>query len=223
MVTAARWVTIMARRMTDATDHLRLVQWLAPAFPIGAFAYSQGLETAITAGHVHDAATLQDWITAILTHGSARTDAILLAHARTGADLTDLALALSASAERHTEMMEQGRAFARIIAAITATPQPAQPYALAVAHATRALNVSTATVLAHWLQGTAAQLTSVGVRFIPLGQTDGQRLLAALVPLITDLAAEYATAPLTDIATCTFAADLASMQHETLPVRIYRT
>ena len=216
---AARW----AMRMTDATDLLRLVQWLSPAFPIGSFAYSQGLETAITARDVQDAPALQDWITAILTMGSARTDAILLAHARTGTDLTDLALALSPSAERQTEMTEQGRAFAHAIAAITGTPQPVLPYALAVAHATRALNVSTETVLTHWLHGTAAQLTSVGVRFIPLGQTDGQRILAALAPLITRLAAAYATTPLTDIGTATIAADLASMQHETLPVRIYRT
>jgi len=209
--------------MTDPTDALRLVQWLSPTFPIGAFAYSQGLETAITTGTVHDAASLQDWITAILTLGSARTDAILLAHARTGADLTDYATALAPSAERHTEMMEQGRAFGTAIAAITGTPQPLLPYALAVAHATRALDVPTETVLTHWLQGTAAQLASVGVRFIPLGQTDGQRILATLAPLITKLAAAYATAPLTEIGTATIAADLASMQHETLPVRIYRT
>ncbi len=209
--------------MTDPTDHLRLVQWLSPAFPIGGFAFSQGLETAITAGDIHDAATLQDWITAILTHGSARTDAILLAHARRGEDLTDLTLALAASAERHTEMMEQGRAFAQTIAAITGTAQPLQAYVLAVAHATATLDVSTESVLTHWLHGLAAQLASVGVRFIPLGQTEGQRLLAALAPLITQLAADCATAPLSDIGTATFAVDLASMQHETLPVRIYRT
>ncbi len=209
--------------MSDSTDALRLVQWLSPAFPIGAFAYSQGLETAIADGDVHDAATLHDWIAAILTFGSARTDAILLAHARTGADLTGLALALASSAERLTEMMEQGRAFGQTIAAITGTPQPVLPYALAVAHATRALNVPTETVLTHWLQGVAAQLVSVGVRFVPIGQTDGQRILAALAPCITRLARDCAIAPLTDIGTATVAADLAAMRHETLPVRIYRT
>ncbi len=219
MAMAARLVI----RMTDATDRLRLVQWLSPAFPIGAFAYSQGLETAITVRDVHDATTLQDWITAILTHGSGRTDAILLAHARAGADLTDLALALAPSVERVTEMTEQGRAFGQAITAITGDAQPALPYALAVGHATRALQVGTAEVLTLWLQGLAAQLVSVGVRFIPLGQTAGQGVLARLVPLITALAARYATAPLSDIGTATIRADLASMQHETLAVRIYRT
>jgi len=212
-----------ATAMTDPTDALRLVQWLSPAFPIGAFAYSQGLETVISAGQIKDAAAMQDWITAILTHGSARTDSILLAHARAGADLGPLAIALAPTAERHTEMMEQGRAFGQTIAALTGTPQPLLPLALAVAHATRALNVTTTEVLIHFLQGIAAQLVSVGVRFVPLGQTDGQRILAALAPLITGLAARYATLPLADIGTATVAADLASMQHETLSVRIYRT
>lgn len=219
MATGARSAT----RMTDPTDHLRLIQWLSPAFPIGSYAYSQGLETAITAGDVHNVATLQDWINAILTLGSARTDAILLAHARAGEDLTDLAIALAPSAERYTEMMEQGRAFGQTITAITGIRQPILPYALAVAHATCALNLPTKAVLTHWLQATAAQLTSVGVRFIPIGQTDGQRLLTTLAPLITQLASDYATAPLSDIGTATFAADLAAMQHETLPIRIYRT
>ena len=219
MATAGLSATVM----TDPTDQLRVIQWLSPAFPIGSFAYSQGLETAIIAGDVHDVTTLQAWVTAILTHGSARTDAILLAHARAGEDLADLATALVPSAERHTEMMEQGRAFSQTIASITGTPQPLLPYALAVAHATHALNLPTETVLTHWLQASAAQLTSVGVRFIPLGQTDGQRILATLAPLITQLASEYATAPLSDIGTATIAADLASMQHETLPVRIFRT
>lgn len=213
----------LVTRMTDPTDRLRLVQWLSPAFPIGAFAYSQGLEVAIAAGEVHDAATLHDWVAAILTHGSGRTDAILLAHARKGDDLSDLALALAPSAERVTEMMEQGRAFGQAIAAITGQEQPTLPYALAVGRATRTLNVATAEVLTLWLQGLAAQLVSVAVRFIPLGQTAGQGVLARLAPRITALADQYATTPLSHIGTATIRADLASMQHETLEVRIFRT
>jgi len=209
--------------MTDITDHLRLVQWLSPGFPIGSFAYSQGLETAITARAVHDLPGLQGWISQILTTGSARTDAILLAHTRKGADVRDLALALASSAERQTEMMEQGRAFGQTIAAITGTPQPLLPYALAVGHATRLLSVTTADVLTHFLMGAASQLTSVGVRLIPLGQTNGQRLLASLTPLIADLAPRYSTLPLSAIGTATLGADLAAMQHETLDIRLYRT
>ena len=76
--------------MPPSVDRLTLMQWLSPAFPVGSYAYSQGLEQAITDGHVHDAASLTDWITAVLTHGSARIDAIQLAPGRTQ-DLADLA------------------------------------------------------------------------------------------------------------------------------------
>ena len=68
--------------MPRNADRLRLMQMLSPAFPVGSYAYSQGLEQAISDGNVTDAASLTGWITAILTHGSARMDAILLARGR---------------------------------------------------------------------------------------------------------------------------------------------
>ena len=115
--------------MPPNADHLALVQWLSPAFPVGSYAYSQGLEQAITDGHVRDAATLSGWITAVLTHGSARMDAILLAHGRRQ-DLADLAYAFAGSAERATEMRDQGAAFGQTVAATTGQPQPPCPMPL---------------------------------------------------------------------------------------------
>lgn len=213
MAMAARWAMIML----DA-DHLRLVQILSPAYPIGGFAYSQGLETAISAGVVCDKGSLQNWIAAVLQHGSGQSDAILLAHARKGADVTDLALSLSPSHERNLETLEQGRAFA----ALTGLDQT-YPLPIAIGLATRDLQVDTQTVLTLWLQGLAGQLVSVGVRFIPLGQTQGQQVLAALAPVILARAHDAATAPLTAIYSTALGADLASMMHETQDVRIYRT
>lgn len=212
--------------MAEAADHLRLVQWLSPAFPIGAFAWSQGLEVAILDGDVTDAASLHDWIAAVLTHGTGRADAILLAEARRTGDLAalqDLALALAPCAERATETMEQGTAFARTIAALTGKEPPPLAYPLAVGHATRGLQVTSAEVLALWLQGLATTLVSVGVRFIPLGQTDGQRVLARLTDRIVTLAAELAETPLDAISASAPRADLAAMRHETLQTRIYRS
>ena len=213
--------------MADPTDRLRLVQWLSPAFPIGAFAYSQGLEVAISDGDVRTAQDLEGWIAAILRHGSGRIDAILLAHARQAqadlAGLTALILALAPSAERVTELQEQGRAFSLAISGITGVDHPARPYPIAVGAATASLRVSTTEVLTLWLQGLAAQLTSAAVRFVPLGQTDGQMVLARLAPRITALAAEYAEAPLSALHSSAFRADIAAMRHETLPVRIFRT
>jgi urease accessory protein len=225
-------------------DHLRLIQWLSPAFPIGAFAYSQGLEAAIAEGEVRDAAALQGWIASVLTHGSGRLDAGFIALARAqDADLpalADLCRAMTGSSERLTELTEQGRAFAALMAAmneqlVNVAHQPLDskglenvptrdiPYPLAVGQATRALRVTTSEVIMLYLQALAAQLTSVAVRFIPLGQTEGQIVLVALAPLIAPLAARYASLGLEDLSSTTQGADLAAMRHETMDVRIYRT
>lgn len=206
-----------------SADLLTLVQWLSPAFPVGAYAYSQGLEQAITEGQVSDPESLTDWITGILTHGAGKMDAILLAHARAGEDLTDLAYAFASSAERHAEMRDQGAAFGQVVASVTGQPQPPLPYALAVAHASRSLDLTTEQVLSLFLQALAAQLISAAVRFVPLGAADGQRVLTRLSPIITALAAEYAKAPLTALSSATMGADLAAMRHETMDVRIFRS
>ena len=163
----------------------------------------------------------------MLTHGAGRLDAMFLALARDpladiGA-LSDLARAMAGSSERLTEMLEQGRAFGRQLAAITGTAQPPLPYALAVGFATRALQLPTEEVLMLWLQALAVQLTLVAVRFVPLGQTEGQAVIARLAPLIAGLAEGYALARMDDLSSTTPGADLAAMRHETMDVRIYRT
>ena len=209
----AQWAMIMLD-----TDHLRLVQILSPAFPIGGFAYSQGLETAISGGLVSDDLSLKKWISAIIEHGSGRSDAILLAQTRKGEDVTDLALSLAPSKERCLETLEQGRAFGHLTGLDKTYPLP-----VAIGLATRNLRVDTQTVLTLWLQGLAGQLVSVGVRFIPLGQTQGQQVLTDLAPLILEIATDAATAPLTTIYSTVLGVDMASMMHETQDVRIYRT
>jgi urease accessory protein len=209
--------------MPQSADRLLLTQMLSPAFPVGSFAYSQGLEQAITEGHVRDGASLRAWISAVLTDGSARMDAILLAHGRVRDDLAELALAYATTAERAVELREQGAAFGQVVGALTGVQPPALPYALAVAHATRGMDLALEEILALYLHALAAQLTSVAVRFVPLGGAEGQRVLAGLAPLITELAAVYAAEPLTALSSATFGADLAQMRHETMEVRIYRS
>src|SRR3954468_24827636 len=94
---------------------LRLLTWLSPAFPTGAYAYSHGLEWAVEAGDVSDEPSLRDWLSDILLHGSGRNDAILLRHAhRAGVDhpaLNELAVAIASSRERRSETLDQGTAF----------------------------------------------------------------------------------------------------------------
>lgn len=208
-------------------DLLTLTQWLSPAFPVGGFAYSHGLETAIAAGEISDAASLQIWVGTILTEGAGRTDAILIAHAlRPDADLGTLAAiarALAPSRERLAEAEEQGAAFLRTTNALTGTDFPAMPLPIAIAAAARTLALAPVEVIALTLHAFTSNLVQVGVRFIPLGQTAGQGVLAALHPLILRIAAKATTVPLNAIGSGAIRADLAAMQHETLDVRIFRT
>jgi urease accessory protein len=206
---------------------LQLVQWLSPAFPTGAFAYSHGLEFEVSAGRVTSAADLSEWLRDVLSFGAGWQDAVLLAQAlELDADLVALAgmaQALAPSAERLVETMEQGAAFARATSALTGLDLPACALPVAVGQAARTLSLPKAQVIALYLHGFAANLVSAAVRFVPLGQTEGQGVLAGLHPLIQNLAAKAATATLDDLASAALQADLASMRHETMPVRIFRT
>jgi urease accessory protein len=212
--------------MTD-TALLSLVQWLSPAFPTGSYAYSHGLEWAVSAGDITTAAQLQVWIGAVLAEGAGRTDAILLALAlRPGADLPALAAlaeALAASRERLAETLDQGRALALTVAALTGCGLPAMPYPVALGAAARPLGLPVRQVVALYLHAFTSNLVQAGVRFVPLGQTEGQAVLAALHPVIERLAAEAEGAEPDRIGSGAFRSDLAAMRHETMDVRIFRT
>ena len=205
---------------------MRLAQLLSPAFPIGTFAHSQGLETAISEGLVHDGDSLKGGFPQPSTYGSGHMDAVFISMTRReclGLDaMTDLYHAFSASAERAQEAAETGRGFHTLMDAL-GEPAPLLPYAIAVGHATRGLCVSTSEVLGLWLQSVAAQLISVAVRFMPMGQGQGQQILAALSPLIARIANALAEATPDDLHSFTPGADMASMRHETQHVRIFRT
>ncbi|WP_083444885.1 urease accessory protein UreF [Pseudorhodobacter aquimaris] len=222
MAMAAQWAMHIS---TLAADRLALVQMLSPAFPVGGYAYSQGLEQAMVDGTVQDAASLTDWITALITHGSGWMDAVLLAQARTGdvGALADLAYAYAPSAERSAEMRDQGATFGQLVARLTGVTPPELPYALAVGHATQTMALDSQEVLALWLQAFAAQLVSAAVRFIPLGGAEGQAVLLSLSPVILQTASRAAEATLDDLFSSSIGADMAAMRHETLEVRIFRS
>jgi urease accessory protein len=206
---------------------LSLVQWLSPAFPVGSFAYSHGLEWAVAAGEVTSADSARDWIATILSEGAGRTDAILLAQAMLAeadaAGLGALAEALAASRERWVETVEQGRALAATVSAVTGRDIPALPYPVALGVAARGLGVAAEQVAALYLQAFASNLVLASVRFVPLGQTEGQAVLAGLQPVVRAVAAEAAGAGLDEIGSGAVRGDLAAMRHETMDVRIFRT
>ncbi|WP_102226219.1 urease accessory protein UreF [Acidimangrovimonas sediminis] len=210
-----------------AAGLLTLTQWLSPAFPLGGFAYSHGLEAAVEAGRVTDAASLQAWVGDVLREGAGRSDAILLAHALSddgdAVALDRLSRAMAASKERLAETLEQGTALIRTTNALTGADHPAMTLPVALGVASRPLAVDPVQAIALYLQAFAGNMVMAGVRFIPLGQTEGQAVLAALHPAMLSVAAEAAAAPLDALGGAAIGSDLAAMAHETMDTRIFRT
>ncbi len=217
----------------------RLLAWLSPGYPVGAFAYSHGLEWAVETGAVADWAGLDRWLRDLLAHGGAWTDAVLFARAhdaaiagdRAGlAEINDLAVALCPSSERRLETTAQGNAFLLATRAswpwddddVNAIPGDcAYPVAVAWAAAGHGLPLEPA--LHAYVHAVAANLISAGVRLIPLGQTDGQRVLAALEDAVAQTAAAAQVADLAALGGCAFLSDVAAMRHETQYTRLFRS
>ena len=226
---------------TDSAALYRLMAWLSPAYPVGAFSYSSGLEWAVEAGDIKNAETLQNWLVAIMTAGGGFSDAVFFVHAHrvvAAADdagmraVAELAAAFIPSKERFLETTAQGRAFLEATGA--AWPCGALTHFAAVWNGPVALPVAVGVACAGhgiarevalhaFLHAIAANWISAGVRLIPLGQTDGQRVLAALEPTIAHTAKRTLVTPLEDVGTCTVRADIASMRHETQYTRLFRS
>lgn len=219
----------MRTERLDSSALLTLAQWLSPSFPIGAFSYSHGLEWSVQIGAVADAAGFEAWIAQMLRHGAGRNDAILLSAAFGAADTAELAeidalaRALSPSSERLLETVEQGTAFAATTSDVWGLNLPplALPVAVGAAAAARAIPLDP--TLRMYLHALAGNLTSAAIRLIPLGQTEGQLVLAGLADLIDELAQEARLASLDDLGATAFAIDIASMRHETQYSRMFRS
>lgn len=214
--------------MTPSDPALVLHQWLSPAFPVGAFSYSHGLETVVARGLVHDLDTACDWIGTALRHGAGQADAILLASAwRAQADaipdLTALALSLSPSRERRAETLQTGTALAATITALTGHDLPEAPYPVVLGRAARLCDLPLDLTLKLFLQAFVANLASAAVRLVPLGQTDGQRITQTLSGAIPALAQGALHGDTDRIGTAAIALDLASMSHETLTTRLFQS
>jgi urease accessory protein len=227
-------MTIMTITDDALLGVLRLLTWLSPAFPTGGFAYSHGLEWSIEAGDVADEPNLRDWVADVLRSGTGWSDAILLYHAY-AADPEDLAglcalgAALGFGRERRLETCGQGAAFVRAgavwsgprLAALASEKQVPYPIAVGALAADQGIKADLTT--AAYLQAFATSLVSAAIRLIPLGQSAGVRVIAALEPLITELAMHSRTASLDDLGGACFRLDIAALRHETQNTRLFRT
>jgi urease accessory protein len=211
---------------TDAV--ITLVQWLSPGFPVGAYAYSHGLERAIDSGAIRDVGALRLWLEDIVAEGSGRCDVILLGAAYR-AELEDIASidatarAFCASAERLTETADQGAAFARTVDAVWATSLGALTYPVALGRAAQLRDLPLDLAARMYLHAFTANLISAAVRLVPLGQTEGQKLLAELAALIAETADSALDETCEELTSTCFAADIAAMRHETQYSKVFRT
>jgi urease accessory protein len=219
----------------------RLMTWLSPSYPVGAFSYSSGIEWAVACGNFANAETLRDWLAVMLADGSGFCDAVMFAHAHRAvrAESTaalrataELAAAFAPSRERSLETTAQGRAFVEATRAAWPCPaldrlteiwDGALAYPVAVGVATAGHDIPLEQALAAYLHAVLANWVSAGVRLIPLGQTDGQRILAALEPVAAATAERALAAELNDIGSAAFRADIASARHETQYTRLFRS
>jgi urease accessory protein len=226
---------------TEAAALYRLMTWLSPAFPVGAFSYSSGIEWAVEAGDITDAASLRAWLAAMLADGSGFCDGVLLAHTHRAALLNDvaalreiaeLAAVFVPSRERQLETTSQGRAFIDIARAawhcdglepLIAACDGAIVYPVAVGLVSAAHAIPLASTMHAFLHALTSNWISAGARLVPLGQTDSQRVLASLEPVVVATAGRALQACLDDLGSATFRADLASMRHETQYTRLFRS
>lgn len=226
---------------TSSAALYRLMAWLSPAYPVGAFSYSSGIEWAVEAGDISDAATLSDWLAVMMRAGAGFCDAVLFVHAHRAAssaddnslrDIAELAAAFASSKERHLETTAQGRAFAEATRAawpcealdrLAQNWNGAVTYPVAVGVAASGHGIAVEPALYAFLHAIVANWISAGVRLVPLGQTDGQRVLAAMEPVVIATAQRALAASLDDLGSAAFRADLASMRHETQYTRLFRS
>jgi urease accessory protein len=233
--------------MTDARGTsavYRLAVWLSPSFPVGAYTYSSGLEHAVEAGFVTNAESLYDWVATMLRAGQGRVDADFFRDAyRSVADgddedlaaVIEMADAMRGTSELALESAAQGEAFLTAVRAAwpdarldrlseTVAGMERKPaYAVAVAATAAVHGVPLRDALIAFLHAVAANLVSAGLRLVPLGQTDGQRVTARLEPVAV-AAAEVALArSREDIGAATPMVDWTSMQHEIQYTRLFRS
>ena len=220
----------------------RLLAWLSPAYPIGAFSYSHGVETAVEEGFITDRVSLVGWLQTVLTDGTGRVDGALFAAAWRAADAKDWktfdAIAERAAAWRGTSEMalesrQQGGSFLSITKNAWKHPdleaaharlagEIALPVAVALASAVHGIALEMA--LSGYLHAFTANLISAALRTVPLGQSDGQLALAALEAYVNQTArAAMAVQSLDEVGTATPLLDWCSLRHETQYTRLFRS
>lgn len=214
---------------TESTQLLQLMAIMSPAFPIGSFAYSHGLERAIDDGVVQTSDEVRDWISSLLAHGSGWNDAVLFAASFDAGDsvrteIDGLALALAAARERALETSDLGQSLALSVATLLADEVVNfRAYPVVLAATCAGAGIAKRSGLLAFMQAFSNNLIAVAVRLVPLGQSKGLEIMRELLPVIVATTERAMTATLDDLGSSTFLSDIAAMKHETQHSRVFRS
>ena len=218
------------RMSTDTPDViLTLAQWFSPAFPIGAFSFSHGLETLVETGEIRSAEDVEAWLKSVLNYGAGRNDVILMAASFRASskdeikEIDALARALSPSKERLLETEVQGEAFIRAINEVWGSDLPALCYPVAIGASARTCGMPVRETACMYLHALTSSFVSAAIRVVPLGQTEGQSIVRRLAPLGDQLGTGYIDESLEAIGSSSFIGDIASMTHEDQYSRMFRS
>jgi urease accessory protein len=214
---------------TEPAQLLKLMAIMSPAFPIGSFAYSHGLESAIDDGAVKTPGDVRDWITSLLAHGSGWNDAVLFAASFDADDagrleIDELTLALAASRERALETSDLGQSLARSVATLVADEAVTfKSYPVVFAATCARAGIGKRSGLLAFVQAFSNNLITVAVRLVPLGQSGGLGVMRDLMQVIMATAERAMTTTLDDLGSSTFLSDIAAMKHEVQYSRVFRS
>lgn len=216
----------------------RLLQLCSPALPVGAYAYSQGLECAVEQGWVQNELSAGHWILGLLDHNLQRLDLPIFVRLYQGWQVANAGevrrwnARLHASreaAELQREDSHLGAALARLLTDLGMTEAAAWRNASRVCFATLfslaavkwdiPLQAATTGLAWTWVENQVAAAT----RLIPLGQTASQRLLVTATPVLIDAVHSALTLPDEDIGAAAPGLALAGALHETQYSRLFRS
>ena len=214
-----------------SADLLKLIAWTSPAFPVGGFAWSSGLEAASRMAVVSDAEELLGWCRAALSEGWMHVDAALLAHVMATGDPYDeaneLALALATSPERLRETCEMAEAFLDAVAhwRRSNAPATASPlaYPVAFGRVAKEAELSAGDTVSAFLHAAVSAQIQAALRLLPIGQRDGAKILARLHDDIERAAEKALATPLEALGSATPIMDSCAMRHVELTSRIFRS
>ena len=224
---------------------LRLLQLVSPSLPVGAYSYSEGLETLTQTGSMDDRDTLQHWLSQELWVGAAQMEGAVMVRAYRTLQEKDAMVGLRYwnqwyGAARETEelrnqSLQMGRSMMKVLQGLESSGDFDRPlldplllekrwhFPIAFAIVAVAWEIALSDALLGYFQSWSSNLIAAGIKLIPLGQTDGQRIGWAMQEPIAVAVLAVLAVEDDDLGSCGWGVALASMQHETLYSRLFRS